>query len=154
MVHYHFVKDSEIELMTRLLYECILIPDSVNMDLEFSTPQVIFTAQVVNLGALSKENAKRIKFHEVKKVNGKKATVAVSIKTNPKSNLFILSDYQLTKEDSRWKVNVPSTFKFYEKLLQAQWQKSGGSAQAFIKKYISDNEQYREVHFRARIFAD
>lgn len=137
------------ELMTRLLYQVMEEPDSISVE-ERSLEEMIMITQLVGMGMLNPANLDRFFFKEVEKVNNDKATAIIRLRTQPNSNTFITTKYIFTKEEDKWKINIPSTFGFDEKILNMQWRRSGGPARSFIDEYIVSDNKQEAIQFQYR----
>lgn len=136
-------------LKTRLLFQVLEQPDSVSVE-ERSIEELLLISQIIGMGILNPSNMDRIFFKNVEEVNNNTATAIIRIRTQPNSNTFITTKYIFTKEEDKWKINLPSTFGFDEKILNMQWKRSGGAARTFIEEYIDSDNKQEAIQFQYR----
>lgn len=106
----------------------------------------IFAARLLGAGPFGFEGKDKYSIYDFKKIGKDKAIVNVQIKVSGNTN--ILSEYHFNKENDRWKLDAPSTFKLIEKILAAKWRNIGGAEYEFAISYLKQTES--ESTFRIR----
>lgn len=87
-------------------------------------------------------------FKEVDDLTGNKAVATMRVKIE--ANRALTSKINFEKETDVWKMDVMSTFSFFDKFLKQQWHSTGGSAKTFIEDFVENGGSGTSLYLQVR----
>lgn len=87
-------------------------------------------------------------FKEVDEMTGNKAVATMRVKVE--ANRALTSKINFEKEAEAWKMDVMSTFSFFDKFLKQQWHTTGGSAKTFVEDFVENGGSGTSLYLQVR----
>lgn len=141
-----FCRQAEHPLSTHLLLQASELMAQLEEAETYGPLKVIFNAQMLKFHFFDEETAQGMTFVEVEEVGENTAQVKVNIPMNGQAK--VQSTYTFHFEGDRWRLNLASTLRLSEKILQSQWQKSGLSEREFTEQLLLNGSSGVNVYYR------
>lgn len=141
-----FCRQAEHSLSTHLLLKASELMAQLEEAETYGPLKVIFNAQMLKFHFFDETTAQGMTFVEVESMQGDEAKVKVNIPMNGQAK--VQSTYTFHYEEEKWRLNLASTLRLSEKILQSQWQNSGQGEREFIEQLLLNGSSGVNVYYR------